>query len=93
MGKESLSTEQIKKLMVAVKEFAIDVQASGTLLQNAAALCMQEMQSDDLSVHYAGALQKLLEDLAQQVFPPLNQLVDDLSAEAARIERITTENL
>ena len=81
-------TEQIQKLINAVQTYAHEVQETGTLLNQASELCKSEMENDDLSVAYAQVLEKLLGELAVNVFPRLEALVDGLIAEKRKLEEL-----
>ena len=88
-----VKSEQIKKLINAVQEYAHELQETGTLLHKASELCIQEMEGDDLSVGYAQVLDNLLGDLATNVFPKLEDLIDALIEEKKRVDETAIINV
>ena len=88
-----VKSEQISKLINAVQEYAHELQETGTLLHQASELCIQEMEGDDLSVGYAQVLDNLLGDLATNVFPKLEDLIDALIEEKKRVDKAAKINV
>ena len=81
--------KQIQTLIYAVQDYAQEIQEVGSILQGASDLCKKERQNDTLSVAYASILDKHLGDLATNVFPKLNDLLDGLIEEEKRLIIIT----
>ncbi len=87
-----VKSEQISKLINAVQDYARDLSASGAMLQQAANLCKQEMEGDDLSVYYASYMEQKLQELVRTVYPKLEKLVEDLFEEKKRVDDVTQVN-
>lgn len=80
--------DKIMALLKAVREYVVEVKQAGTLLRGAAEECRSECDNDSLSVYYSNRMNQLLDQMANDVIPKCNDLIDNLDAYYKRVDWI-----